>query len=84
MAICDADVIAELTADGGPGMENYFLIGHDICAVDSNGLLSSLLVEDLEGETEGEMHFAIMDFLRRRNAKVYHSHEDYIQQRAKP
>jgi hypothetical protein len=83
MAVSDNDVKAELTAAGG-SIEDYFLIGHDICAINSSGLLTSLLVEDVEGEEEGEMHNAIVDFLRRCNAKMYQSYDDYIRQRANP
>jgi hypothetical protein len=37
----------------------------------------SLLIEEVQGEDEGEMHNAIVEFLRRRGAKVYQSHEEY-------
>jgi hypothetical protein len=77
MAISDRDVIAELTADGS-SLEDHFLIGEEICAVNRNGQLMSLLIEELQGEDEGEMHDATVEFLRRRGAKVYQSHEEYL------
>ncbi|VTR99294.1 unnamed protein product [Gemmata massiliana] len=82
MAVPDNDVIAELT-ETGASAEDYFLIGHEICVVNRRGELMSLLVDDLPGEEEGEMHHAILNFLRRRGAKVYPSHEDYFNRRAK-
>ena len=82
MAVSDSDVVAELT-DSGASVEDYFLIGHEICAINPSGQLSSLLVEEVEGEAEGEMHFAILDYLRRRGAEVYQSHEDYVNRRPK-
>ena len=82
MAISESDIIAELTdTKPGPGLDDYFVIGYDICAVDSNGTLGSLLVEDLEGEAPGEMHFAVVDFLRRRGGKHYETYKEYFDQR---
>lgn len=76
MAVNDNDIIAELTGSGA-GIEDYFIIGHEICAVNANGELSSLLIEDLPGEEDGEMYNAIMGFLRGRGARVYQSYEEY-------
>jgi hypothetical protein len=78
MPVSDSDVIAELT-ESGPGISDYFIIGYEICAVNSDGQLSSLLIDDLRGEKPGEMHNAVLDFLRRRGVRVYHSHEEYAQ-----
>jgi hypothetical protein len=76
MAVSESDIIAELTA-GGARVEDHFLIGHEICAVNQNGELMSLLIEDVAGEKSGEMYYAIMDFLRRRGARVYQSYDEY-------
>jgi hypothetical protein len=78
MAISNSEAIAELTGAGAK-IEDYFLIGYEICCVNPRGELMSLLVEEIPGEEEGEMHLAIVDFLRRRGAKVYQSHEEYNQ-----
>jgi hypothetical protein len=77
VAISDPEIIAELTG-GGARVEDYFLIGYDICAVNPDGLLSSPLIEDMPGEKPGEMHFAVLDFLRRHGANEYKSYEDYL------
>jgi hypothetical protein len=76
MAVSDSDVMSELTA-GGASIEDYFVIGHDICAVNSSGELTSLLIEEVPGEEEGEMYNAVLNFLLRRGARVYHSYEEY-------
>ena len=78
MPISDSDVIAELTTSGAK-VEDYFLVGNEICLVNRHGEFMSLLIEDVEGETEGEMHFAIQKFLRRIGAKSYGSHDEYHQ-----
>lgn len=79
MAIPDSAVITELTTDGAK-VEDYFIIGTDICTVTSRGNISSLLVEDLEDETEGEMHLAILAFLYKIGTKFYKNYDEYYQQ----
>jgi hypothetical protein len=79
MIVSDGEVIAKLTASGAK-IEDYFLIGHDICTVNPNGQLVSTLIEEVEGEEEGDMYYAILDFLGRRGAKVYQSHQEYFSQ----
>ncbi|MBP3959986.1 hypothetical protein J8F10_32495 [Gemmata sp. G18] len=81
MAVPDSDVIAELT-EAGARVEDYFLIGHEICVINRRGELMSLLVDDLTGEEEGEMHYAILNFLRRRGAKVYQTHDNFWRSKA--
>lgn len=84
MVISDSEIIAELTgAKPGPGIEDYFVVGYDIRAI-YDGKVGSLLVEDEQGEEPGEMHFAILDFLRRRGAKFYESDKEYFEQRHAP
>ena len=76
MAVSDNDVVSELTGNGA-SVEAYSIIGHEICAINANGELWSLLIEEMPGEEEGEMYNAIMDFLRRRGARVYRTYEEY-------
>lgn len=84
MPFSDSDIIAELTGGGASRLEDYFLIGQGIYAINQRGELSTLLVEDVQGEPEGALHNAMVDFLRRRNAKAYSSWEDYIQRGPNP
>jgi hypothetical protein len=79
MAVSDDEVIAELTADG-TRVEDHFLIGPEICIVNRNGQLISMVIEEVEGEDGGAMYFAIVEVLRRHGARVYRSHEEYNQQ----
>ena len=76
MEITDSEVVDELT-EAGKRVEDYFLIRDSICTVNKRGELCFLLVDDLPGEEEGEMHLAIVDFLRRNGAKVYESEADF-------
>lgn len=78
MAISDDDIIAELTSDG-PRLEDHFLIGDEICAVNRSGELTSLIVEDVPGEKPGERYYAILDLLRRHGVREYRSDADYQQ-----
>jgi hypothetical protein len=76
MRITDKEVIEELI-DGGGKVEDFFLIGNDICRLDSRGAVGVLLIDDLPGELDGEMHDAVVAFLHRRGAKVYDSMVQY-------
>ena len=76
MAIPDSEVIGELTT-GGASVNDHFLIGYEICCVNGRGELMSLLIDDLPGEEEGEMHLACVEYLRRIGAKEYPSPEEY-------
>ena len=79
MKIPEDEIVAELSASGVP-IEDYFIIGYDICSVNENGGFSLLLIEDLPGEEDGEMHFAVVDYLRRVGAKEYQTYEQYYKQ----
>jgi hypothetical protein len=79
MAISDNEIIAELTGDGAK-LEDHFLIDTEICVVNRNGELMTLIIEDLPGENSGERYLAILEFLQRRGAKSYRSHTEYNQQ----
>jgi len=81
MSIPDSEIIAELTECGGR-VEEFFIIGHAIYCLDNSGGLVVLLIEDLPGEEEGEMHNATVEFLRRHGAKVYESDEEYYHKNA--
>ena len=76
MAFSDEDVISELSCNGSR-VEDYFISAHEICAINDNGDISSLLIEEMPGELEGEMYYAILDFLRRRGARVYETYDEY-------
>jgi hypothetical protein len=70
MAITDSEIIAELAFSGG-NIKDYFLIGPEICEVNSYG---EIVVNVFEEE---EFYHAAIDFLRRNGAKHYRSRQEY-------